>query len=1734
MRNRVGKQIVFVLLALLLVFGVATSAGAEVYTHEQVSNNVLYLKNSGEYSGYSLCTRFSSGTGTQAKIYNDKDDEVWDSISNITNPNLTLENGNYYIKKKAYPWSSWSSAYKFSVQIFDNLTVSSNESNAVTVNSVPVVAGTPLTVSVIRDQSANVVVNDIANKVKTIVTDGVNADSLPEVKLTADASINVVYGNPPAEIKTCNANGAVVKINGVDFDNGAVKSYLEGESFTVTVEEPADNTHILGVQVTNKAGEEVANPVKAVSGEQYTITVLTEKTELKTKTNPAYLLDTVTIAGLKNLLDQNASVPAIDSLDNVKVELYIDKIEIPVAGERVINTYVNTDYKILGYNVVEFFLNNLDTDSVKVRYTYFPSDLLYGRVVLSDVTVYLNEKTCITLEYDNQPFAYEATDAEIIEGVLKAVETSYDSQTWTSVDVDAAMASGALTGTVNRTMNEDGTFTVTVTYNDVTETVNVKIAAPTATVKAGSGDVTFNFTSPATVEANKEYTVSAELNAKQNKYIQEIEVVDQGGTVVAAAKTANTVTFTPANKGVYTVNVTVGDTWLKTKNNGTAFVGTNPTKDDLLTLVDLENSFPKGINLNDVDAEIYVEAIEVFGRVIDIDSYVAWGEEFDIPLIGKINPIEIYLETVKPESLTIRFIYEDANTAVYAPIVSDSFVLSLVKEKAVTQVNLKSEDVTLTFSENLDHEDIFNAIFDSVTAGEDVVNVTYGQDITVQGTIKAGEQSFTVKYAGNDDYTASTASKTVSITKGTASVDVVSKVVKYGQVVSGMIEINPAKAAYTSFYVGLNAAERATVVHLNLPHLVDTEGLNNLIPNLGDLVAGIEDRFEGSVSLAQLGKTLSDIMDALDNIGDLPTNIDTDSLSMLVDVLNQVADLEGVGDVVIELSFGDYNLPTDAGAYLVGAVVSDANYNTAADLGYLVIKPNAKQVELAFNIVDENGIITREAILSGDYDLGSHVKQGDLTEEQLTSAEKKLSNVYAGVTINGEYYVGNKPSAEVGAYTQIAYLLDLGNEMFYAVPIARAYVVVADTVDMWFVDENGSKNDERLYTYDGKGKSMTAVAYTKAGEKLPTKDITYYYIGIEGDAEGYYAKNPSGSKLPTEAGVYTVIATYINENQSLFGVTAGAMVIQPAEAEIDVTNKLVNYTGKQVSVTDMIDKDPDDAAATIIVASVNVAGDFSEDGFSALEDYVNFDLPTRMDNVIKQIIPNAYEYGVSVSTVKSKLKEALGMLGEADVAQIKELQELLNKIDNSVTLTFKETKNVDTKDIGMYLVIGAITDPNYCFDADAGLLVIAPNVDTAELKWNYTDSNGIITLPKLDAIDMGATAYNNNGEAMNELTRKIDYIYIGVDEKGESVFVKNPASLGNGLYTEIAYIYEKEVSANMWVVKPIMRQVLIVTQTVDVKVIDKTVNYDGNRHAVDVSVKTKDGSAVDYNSLTVTYTGLNTDSAYHSTSAPKEVGIYSVVATYEVRNNNGDVKYFGMDAGVLTIKPVTSDVDVVYTEVAYDGTEKMATINAADGLNLIKVVVDSENNINIILPENVYSGTKTFDVSGALTSVEQELKNLDKDVLDTLIAVIQKINSKVGTLSINGKQPVEVGTYTVYAIAYAANTMPSYDFDRLVITGETEATATPAPTDGTATPAPTDGTATPAPADPDATPTTAPTATTAPEAPATAAPSDAPTATPKPLPSTGDQSHNALWMLLMIFSGAALLLVCRKMTVKGR
>lgn len=1210
----------------------------------------------------------------------------------------------------------------------------------------------------------------------------------------------------------------------------------------------------------------------------------------------------------------------------------------------------------------------------------------------------------------------------------------------------------------DRPLNEVGVYEVNFEYPDTVThkkstakaTLTINDARPTAEITLKEGvELPYTEANPLTEEEIYNAVIQSVMVGAvslDNTYNAEnVSLADGKGIAVEAAD------ITEA--GTYTITVKVDETNTYKGNEETIEFtvtdGRNVTTVNIDDNQQIAYDFADGLSKDEILSALNVSVVDTTTNTAITEYTVTFLDGSN-----EISPEEMRVDHTY--TITVEFVGNKEQ----APS-SKTTTFEVVDARAEAVLTLKQDASVVYKGEKYTDAELLTAVFESLTNTDGVAieseNVTASAKKDV---LNVGTYDVTVTFAGDKDYKPTTATTKLAVTKADAKVNVTSKTVNYKDVkadganVSDLIATEPQNAGCIEFAVGISLGEEAkdntaAVAYVNIPKLINTDKLPNWAKKAVDAV--LEQMGDGaSMSVSELKTMLTNVLKGLENVeGTLEVvgiKLDTAAIETLISILESVENLNGINELTVKLTMDEDIIVKDSGMYIIGGIVSDSNYNTTANVGYLLIAPNATKVKLAFNIDDENGVITRNALLSGSYDLGSHVVEDGLSEDAVADATAHLKNLYIGIDINGKTLVSETPSAEIGAYTQIAFISDFGNEMYYAVPIVRGYVVIADTAIVKFVDENNNENNDRKFTYDGNPHGMTAIATDRAGNPLSSENISYKYIGIEGDGEGY-----NSSDAPTSAGAYTVIATYLDADHTYAGVAVGAMVIVPADAAIAVNDKVHTYDGSTIDVTAMIEKTPEDAKMAVIMAGIDVSGDFSENGWAAVDGVVNIDFPTRVDEVLKTVVPGAYTDGIKLSTFISKLDDVKVKLEEMGLRAdtIDQIASILGQMPDKVTLTFKEQRDVNPSSIGAYLIGAVVMDPDYKAVYDTGILVIAPEITRAELKWNYEDGNGVITSPILGLIDLGATAYVS-GAKDGALTGEIQYLFYGVDAEGNEVRTNDASTLPNGIYTQMAYVKAGDISASMTIAAPIVRSLVIAPQTVTVEFIDETgvVNndrqftYDGTAKEMDVRVTQIDGTVVSEerlaDNLTVRYVGADSlAGAYDSTTPPTNVGAYTVIAAYVEKDANGQILYAGGCIGAMVIKPQDVAFEVVDTTVTHDGTEKFAEIKNEAGMEYVAVIVDESNNVNIVLPASWNVKTTSVDITNNIDTILSAIGKLPADVqgtklLQNLKAVLEKI--EMNTLTINGTKPVEVGTYKITALAFAANTNSVVDSGVLTIT----------------------------------------------------------------------------------------------------
>lgn len=965
------------------------------------------------------------------------------------------------------------------------------------------------------------------------------------------------------------------------------------------------------------------------------------------------------------------------------------------------------------------------------------------------------------------------------------------------------------------------------------------------------------------------------------------------------------------------------------------------------------------------------------------------------------------------DSGTIQLVF-NGNDQYPASTVEVSY--TLVDPRVATSIKIANDNLVLSYDPSLTEEDVLNLLDVSVVDGEG--KVVDGADVTIDNEfpLAAGTTKVNLTYAGDDTHGMSTAEANVTVNKADANLTVGSTIVKYdpngGVNASDLITVDPEGVQRVEVVVGFGADDNhgtAATAYVNLPFSIPDVVVNGLA------ALGIDISKPFTVSGLQdvLPKILDLLNDYNDTLGGWLGTIDTTALDAVVNMLKAVQNLPSIDSVSISLRFNEDIVLKNAGGYLVAGIVSDPNYNQSMNVGAVGIIPDTQYVELAFKNSISNGIITPD-LVTDDY-MAAYVK--DLDPEDYVNTQ--IGNIFFGVQ-DGAFYVDDKASSELGGYVQIAYLLDVDNTISYALPIARAYAVVPATADIVF-------DGPTEVTY-GENYSITAKVVDNNGSEIPGATPTLYFTGIQSDGKLYSAQTQ-----PVNAGYYTVAATYANDDYTLVAANITTLTIKPAESSITVNDQVYTYDGNSVNVSDMIQASPKEANVAVMVASLSAA-----DGkLSNISGTVNIDMPAYVDEVLKKVIPDVYENGLNVDTVKKSITDLQTGMKNAglDGSFLDYVLEMVDQLPSNVNLTFKD--GVTCSDVGVYLVTASVFDPNYQFNIDTGILVIAPEVTEADLAWNSEISGGVLTTPMLHDFDFDAQALVD-GEKDEDISGRIQYLYFGVDVSGNVIMDTNPSNLTNGIYTEIAYILEDGTS--IAVAKPIVRTFVVHAQDVAVDFLDEngnvsngglTVVYDGEPQ--DVTVRVSDNGTVitpAEGTLTVSYTGVDSLGRFYSdTKAPTQTGYYTVFASYVERDAEGELQRVGANITTLTIEPGDATFSLKDTTVDYDGTAKQVTVENPQNLDYITVVVDKDNNVNVVFPASWNVPAKSYDIAQGIDTILATLDKLSGNtntrsttLLDNLRQILNSIQIK--TLQFNGAYPVNIGTYKFSALAFSENYKP--------------------------------------------------------------------------------------------------------------
>ena len=1386
------------------------------------------------------------------------------------------------------------------------------------------------------------------------------------------------------------------------------------------------------------------------------------------------------------------------STENLKDKV-LSALGLPTTGNYTVTTQVGAEIPLVGFQTLTVLVNN-DSVSVQQRADFDVSQIFAMALTndtartftVTDNSTGVAKTVSITVAEDRQTPAYTVgKDAFTVNA-----DTVID-ETWlkSNLGIMVPSAQGYSLNVVGEVpvLVAGNTYTVTVEivivensdYTGLRETFDITITVNDAFVNiTGSNNIVYN--PEMSVEDITKYILE-NLTVLYNPQ----ELAQMGHSIKYLANEATTVPVTVNLKnldlGAYaslipydtiTVDIPVAALWL---DIGAEYPETSAPSNEKLEGIfnDLITRYGVDLALGRIDVETLKAE---FKAILDADE--------------ELKLYYQYLAAHKFGELSNETVKIIVDGGVYGSVTSNSFVIDLTDTRAETEIKLNS-GVTVTYGKYTEAE-LLAALLEGVYANGTKINADVVFVTDVIGLPASDAIEVTVKFKGNADYKPSAATTTIVINKAPVSISVDNQIVKYGSDYNLLPVItNPSNVDNIQFVVGL-----------------DISGVN-LDPNAGASLGSIKG-LVGSVQLL-LPEELQEMLEMADALLGLDGKLGYGATLKLSELKEYVTLLNGkipgyeeyfsilfkmldtlpTETADIEVKLGG-KLPSNIGVYLIGAVTADSNYETDFAVGVLAIYPDGTKVDLAWNQDDDNYIITNTLLSSGAFDAGAHAVKVYDDRFSLEQATAQVGVIFLGVDIDGNITLKmNQANLNVGAYLEVAMIVNWGNNMLYAEPLVRPIVVVAEPLDVDFVDASGTVNNDRHYEFfnvpqNGMEGSLL-ITYKQDGNGYKAGDIvtlpyevTYYYVGVQTNGMPYASKI-----APTHAGVYTITAMVVVRDSTGYithaGQGVGALVIEPSKSTITVENEAIKWDGNEHTVNGFVDAGsvnvPDITPDTTIISAGIFANLDANIGLDAIKGNVNIDMPVWLDNVIKKlgVLEAGYAEGITADTFLSyvnKIQTALQDNG-IEIDPFNKIVDVIKQLSGNTVLTFHDNKGY--KDIGIYLVIGIVTDSDHYPSADAGILVIYPDAEKVDLQYNKTwDNNNVFTQAYLQNYDLNAQAFYN-GAFSQSLTDKTINLFVGFADHGEFILTSDKTALDNGIYAEVSFLL---VLDNItYYAEPISREVIILPNNAEV---DFTVNgevnndrhfhYNAQPHEMStIRVTLADGTVLNLKQgdqgVAIYYVGVQSNGKYYAgCDAPVNAGVYEVTAQYTDRDAQGKVINLGIGVGVLVIEPAKTETTVDSDAIAWDGNEHTighmihsSAVNVP-GLRPDMTVISaglSADPANLSALDAI-TGTVNIDLPVWMDRIMNELGILDagyadgisREVLlnyadqirvrladlgietasfDKIIALVEQMPVNTNLTFLDDVAYDEIGAYLVIGIATDFNFYPSVGAGLLVI-----------------------------------------------------------------------------------------------------
>ena len=1012
-------------------------------------------------------------------------------------------------------------------------------------------------------------VNQVSGVEQTVTRKSKNGESLP----IKDEG-NGVYSFKADQWSTVAVDYAVAKTSlTVEFDKSAVSVEAFNKPFSPKVADtdipaktpasalltPKGNYAVTSAVLKDNEGNETKLELAFTSadkraasaaipaldaGKSYTLAVETKECKLAVKDNPSAAVGNVD----PSLFEQRVIEGVLDLENSVPSNISASELEITyLAGTGL---FTGEDWEALDFEpstlqkLTHHKFGTQENEKIRIKYK---GNSQYCELSTGDsleISTPDGRPTVQMATVRDSAWVYNDTDENVDAAIKQAVIDSKEGFGLTITDeAGSPIEYSADNITVTGYKHELGTYTVSVTYTDPAEkyqpTTIEGLQLEIKKVPSAQFTATFN---NAMVKAYDFDLTSGQATDIPSGKPGDVVVRPDGGYAVTKVEfngedISSKMAFDGGTHAAtinmdaletdksYTLTVETKKVAIATKAGASAAVLglTTPAKIKQRVIegvIDFDNSVPSSMSADDLTIEYKVDGWGLY-----------WFDITESPLVGH------KFGDGSQENETIRITYK--GNAQYCEVKNDEEIsVAIVDGRTPTHLAV-ADSITVKYAPEDDLKAAIRASLNPQVFNDETGEAIEFKDDEIEVDYtdfkrEVGTQHVTVKYKGNEEFkNCELKDVAIKITKGNAKVTVNSQNISYGQTPDTLVSATPEEAKPIYIIGGIDGNGNA-YVSIDFKSVTVNDLAGKDIPLVGDwslqdvvisVLGGNEfsaNKLLGSLDKVEKLLSMLGVQDAADVVA---------GIREAIEAIGKVA--PGVMDSTIVLG----GTPTEAGVYTIAAISVNPNYKTSVALGYLTIAPATEEVELTWNeeLPSKNLSLDDAA----DFDFGVKARQGETD----VTGKANVKVRFIGTDYDGNAYNSTEAPTKPGYYSQMASIIG-GN--YFAKPIARNFNILREDTQLAlsFDGQTGSKQET---AYDGEQPKLEVTVSDAAGNpiKVDQSALSVGFAGLTANGKIY-----ASSKVPTEAGEYLVLATFLGD--ATHGVSSfnGRLTIKASEVEV--------------------------------------------------------------------------------------------------------------------------------------------------------------------------------------------------------------------------------------------------------------------------------------------------------------------------------------------------------------------------------------------------------------------------------------------------------------------------------------------------------------------------------------------------------------------------------------------------------